>query len=281
MSICLNIAPNLHLSLELLEEVNKNWSLAVDTANLPNKTAKKSAILEKVKEVLPFQPYIKVFLVRKGVDIFPIPGSQPKEASKGSISGITALINKAKQNPATIPNLVNDYNTKKAGDRIVADYFNRLNQGDNITIPAIMSLDERTVAAVVGSVNETLLSSLESLSFDVKEESDIDMSNTFQDQTVSIEEPAMSNSNQTVQVNQFDVKTKSELPKFDPNKTTTEGWIGSSVFALELGGVTEPKKNSFAFDACVGFKTPTKCSGSNKEGCRKFHAAQNHLGRDL
>ena len=242
MSICLNIAPNLHLSLELLEEVNKNWSLAVDTANLPNKTAKKSAILEKVKEVLPFQPYIKVFLVRKGVDIFPIPGSQPKEASKSSISGITALINKAKQNPATIPKLVNDYNTKKAGDRIVADYFNRLNQGDNITIPAIMSLDERTVAAVDGSVNETLLSSLESLSFDVKEESDIDMSNTFQDQTVSIEEPAMSNSNQTVQVNQFDVKTKSELPKFDPNKTTTEGWIGSSVFALELGGVTEPKK---------------------------------------
>lgn len=242
MSICLNITPNLHLSLELLEEVNKNWSLAVDTGNLPNKTAKKKAILDKVKEVLPFQPYIKVFLVRKGVDIYPIPGSQPEKASKNSISGITTLINKAKQNPASIPSFVNDINTKKAGDRIVADYFNKINRGDSITIPAIMSLDERTVEAVDGSISDTLLSSMESLSFDVKEESDIEMTQTLQDQTVNIEEPAKSNANQTVQVNQFDVKTKSELPRFDPNKTTTEGWIGSSVFALELGGVTEPKK---------------------------------------
>ena len=182
MSICINIVPNLHLSLELLEEVNKNWSLEVNTAELSNKTAKKKAIIEKITTVLKFEPYIKIFFVRNGRNIIPIPGSKPTAKSTSNLIGITTFINKAKQNPNSIPQY---------------------------------------------------------LSFECKEENIETQSENIAEQTLTIKETPI---NQGVQLNQFEVKTKSELPKFDPNKTTTEGWIGSSVFALELGGVTEPKK---------------------------------------
>ena len=239
MSICINIVPNLHLSLELLEEVNKNWSLEVNTAELSNKTAKKKAIIEKITTVLKFEPYIKIFFVRNGRNIIPIPGSKPTAKSTSNLIGITTFINKAKQNPNSIPQYVNDIDTRKSGDRLVSDYCTKLNQGNILPIPAIMSLDQDTLDAQVGSADSILLSSMESLSFECKEENIETQSENVAEQTLTINETPI---NQGVQLNQFEVKTKSELPKFDPNKTTTEGWIGSSVFALELGGVTEPKK---------------------------------------
>lgn len=239
MSICLNITPNQSLSLEFLEAVNSSWSLKVNTAEAISKIDKKKLIITAISKSLKFTPYIRVFLYRQGNSIYPIPGTKPTVAPKQTPKGIRTVINIAKSTPSNIPNLVNDINTEQSGDPVFSKYLNQFLSGNLPSIPPIMSVDSKTVEGTetVNDMDSTLLSSMENLSFSVKEEEDLLRSPPPTPAVTEETEEA-----QTVHLNTIDVKTKCELPKFDPHKTTTEGWVNSSVFALELGGITDPKK---------------------------------------
>lgn len=240
MSICINVTPNLHLSIELLEEVNKNWSLGVVSSG--TKTNRKKIIIEQITKSLTFAPYIRVFLVRVGKHIHPLPGSKPTKPADVKPIGVTQFINKARREPKSIPPYVNDVNIKRSGDVCISGYYTQLLSNHPPPVPAIMSLDEDIMGEHAGQLDETLLSSMESLSFDFKEE-DFEAASP-QDNIIKEETKEMSSASAPVktQLNAFDIKAKCELPKFDPQKTTTEGWVDSSVFALELGGITDPKK---------------------------------------
>ena len=115
------------------------------------------------------------------------------------------------------------------------------------SIPSVMSIAERTIS-LNPELEESLLSSLDSLSFNIKDEAEEELyiPPTPTEPSTRLSSPqedtTEKNKGGKVVVNQFDTKTKSELAKFDPNKNTCDGWIDSSVFALELGGVTDEKK---------------------------------------
>ena len=116
-----------------------------------------------------FEPYIKIFLVRRESKIYPITGSKPDKKAN-QIYGITAFINKAKRDPSSIPQFINDINTERSWDPIISYYLSKISIVDNITIPEIRSLDQNTHNESSGSVDDALLLSLDSLSFDIKEE---------------------------------------------------------------------------------------------------------------
>ena len=76
--------------------VNKNWALEIDTSAFANNTKKNQAIINITKQVLTTVGlFIRIFLLGKGKDTFPVPGHKTIKKSNVTLIGITQFINKA------------------------------------------------------------------------------------------------------------------------------------------------------------------------------------------
>ena len=180
--------------------------------------------------------------------VYALPGGKPTKKATATPVGIQTIKNIAKENPKSVVKYLN-LSDVVIEDQFAKKYKQQLDSTGQVNLPVTMSLSEKTVQEIspLETIDESLLEIIDSLDFDIKDE-------TYESPTVpstSVEPSATGASSTTVEspsekasvlVNQFDTKTKSELAKFDPNRNTCEGWVDSSVFALELGGITDEKK---------------------------------------